>query len=357
MLKSFKVYNFRCFQAVDLGDLRRINLIVGPNAAGKTALMEALRLGLTGTPQALFQMNPSRGFFTHLIPPINREQFESIWNLYFYNMQSDRPILTECVDEDGRKATLKVSYDPKKSVTQVPPASASSSQIATIVPLVFDRTNFRGQLTVLQATLHTQGPLAGQLNIDTGQELSPVTDLSLSLQGAPQFAAQWFSRLSQQNREQEVIDAVKRAYGGLISDIVVLSPGQIVALYAELPHMAEKLPLSLVSAGVSKFVAVISAIIARADSVILIDEIESGIYFDKFASFWETLLHLSLKYNAQVFASTHSQECIRSLLAIMKGKENEFSLLRAERKNGASGVRPISGDLFEAAIEQQFEVR
>ncbi|MBT8088289.1 MAG: DNA replication/repair protein RecF, partial [Gammaproteobacteria bacterium] len=42
MIRSFKVSNFRCLQSAELEFDRGFNLVVGPNASGKTSLLEAL---------------------------------------------------------------------------------------------------------------------------------------------------------------------------------------------------------------------------------------------------------------------------------------------------------------------------
>src|ERR1035438_6215981 len=42
MLRSFTVKNFRCLEDFEIRNLTRVNLIVGDNNSGKTALLEAL---------------------------------------------------------------------------------------------------------------------------------------------------------------------------------------------------------------------------------------------------------------------------------------------------------------------------
>ena len=44
MYKSFEIENFRCFRHLRMDDLARVNLIVGKNNVGKTALLEALHI-------------------------------------------------------------------------------------------------------------------------------------------------------------------------------------------------------------------------------------------------------------------------------------------------------------------------
>ena len=48
------------------------------------------------------------------------------------------------------------------------------------------------------------------------------------------------------------------------------------------------------------------------NKILFIDEIENGIHYSLFDEFWEIVLALSKDRNIQVFATTHSKECIES---------------------------------------------
>jgi predicted ATPase len=116
MIKSLTVRNFRCFEGLSLSDFRRVNIIVGRNAAGKTALLEAIRLALGGTPQVALALNNVRGIYYYGVNQ-TREQFEALWNPLFFRFETSRTVSTELTDSDGHQATLAVSYDPSKTVT------------------------------------------------------------------------------------------------------------------------------------------------------------------------------------------------------------------------------------------------
>ncbi len=55
MLPDFSVSNFRCFRELTVDRLSRVNLIVGKNNVGKTALLESLFLYGTGGKGATVQ--------------------------------------------------------------------------------------------------------------------------------------------------------------------------------------------------------------------------------------------------------------------------------------------------------------
>ena len=42
VIRNLRISNFRCFESAFLEDCRTINVIVGPNASGKTALLESI---------------------------------------------------------------------------------------------------------------------------------------------------------------------------------------------------------------------------------------------------------------------------------------------------------------------------
>lgn len=360
MIKSLRAQHFRCFEEINLPDLRRINVVVGKNATGKTALLEVVRLALGGTPGVLWTMNQARGFVPTIVQPMTRELFEAIWSPYFFGFDSSKPIWTECYDSNDHKATLKVSYDPQKAVTTVPqpgqssPPSSPPIPISTIVPIAFERTDFFGRSSTLYASTNQQGGLT----FDPGPELGLVTEFFPSSWVNPhQQAAQWFSQLSLQGRERGIVDAVREEFEPSLEGLTVLAPGPNPAIYASIRYLKEKLPLSLMSAGINRFVTLLAAVLIRGKGILLIDEIENGLFYKTLPSLWKYVLKFAIENDTQIFASTHSLECVRALLPAMQGMENEFSLVRSERTNGSSSVAVVQGKFLEAAIEQGVEVR
>jgi predicted ATPase len=329
MIKSLKARHFRCFEEISIPDLRRINVLVGKNATGKSALLEVVRLALGATPGVLWAMNQIRGFIPAITQPPSREQFEAIWSPYFFDFNSNNPIYTECRDNIGR-------------------------EISTIVPLAFERADFFARSSTLYASVNAQG---GYI-FDPGPELGVVTEFFPSFFSNPQQqAAQWFSQLSVQKREKGIVDAVREEFEPALENLMVLAPGPAPAIFASVRYLKEKLPLSLMSAGINKFVTLLAAILIRGKGVLLIDEVENGLYYKTLPSLWKYLLKFAVENDTQLFISTHSLECVRALIPAMSGMEEEFSLLRSERTNGSSTVAQIQGKFLEAAIEQGVEVR
>ena len=356
MITSLSLQNFRCFHRLFLSGLRQVNVIVGRNAAGKTALLEGIRLALGGTPGAALGLNTFRGIPYYGVVQ-SREQFEALWNPIFFKFDASRPVLTEITDSDGHIAKLSIAYDPSKVVTPASSRQPGQQQTAiTIVPLKFDRTSFTGEQSTLYATVQSQG----QMQLEDGPELGLSTEFFASTWLLnPQQNAQWFSQLSLENREREVVDAVKREFDPLLSDLQVLSltPFAAGSVYATVPFIQSKIPLSLLSSGVNKFFTILSALLYRRRGIVLIDEVENGLYYDRLPNLWKIMLRLAEENDTQIFVSTHSNECLQALDGTIKEHPESFMLLRAERDNGSSGVMQFEGQEFLAALAKHGEVR
>ena len=98
------------------------------------------------------------------------------------------------------------------------------------------------------------------------------------------------------------------------------------------------------------------------DGAILIDEIENGLHYSKLPEVWKTIDWLSREFNVQVFATTHSYECIVAAHSAFKQAEldHDFSLLRLQRNLRTGQIECIAYDDKEAldyAMEFEREVR
>lgn len=74
-------------------------------------------------------------------------------------------------------------------------------------------------------------------------------------------------------------------------------------------------------------------------------------------SIWQTLRELCKEQGVQLFATTHSNECLQSLIPAMQGHEDDFSLIRTELVKGQHYASQFDGKAFLAALKIHGEVR
>ncbi len=83
MIRSLEIERFRCFNSVKLDDVRKFNVITGPNGSGKTALLEALFVAGGNTAEIYLRANIWRGKEEFPIPQIG-SQMGNLLEDYFY---------------------------------------------------------------------------------------------------------------------------------------------------------------------------------------------------------------------------------------------------------------------------------
>src|SRR5437879_12897760 len=90
MIRSFELERFRGFRKLEVKNLRRINILVGPNASGKTAFLEGLGIAARAVPFAAGLIIAGR----NLVPIglLTPKAFEDFWSTLFFDLNITDPI-------------------------------------------------------------------------------------------------------------------------------------------------------------------------------------------------------------------------------------------------------------------------
>ena len=94
--------------------------------------------------------------------------------------------------------------------------------------------------------------------------------------------------------------------------------------------------------------------------MVTIDEIENGFHYSAMEVLWQAVFNAAKEFNVQVFASTHSYECVKafsSAYSNMGRKKDEIRLFRIERKDDDFGVVAYDNEILKASLESDWEVR
>ena len=354
MIDTFDIKNFRCFKDLSLKDLSHVNVIVGDNASGKTALLEALVLAANGQPAGATILRLSR---IRSLPQTalnwNRDLFHSLWDDLFFNFDPSQPIVANLKDSHAGKFRVKIRYER-------PESEPAFSAFGSIPSLIFDRLRHDDKdgkyhhysRTSLRIDEKGNPVVEGRTNI-----VPPIYFLTSTTQFFAESIVDNFSNLSRQNVEKYIIDAMEREFPD-IENISVLKDVTEPVLWVTTKSVPDrKIPLSIVSAGAARYLNILLAIVSTSEGVVLVDEIENGIYWKKMTSVWDRLRELCVDLGIQLFAATHSYECLQALVGAMKGHEEDFSLIRTEVQAGKHVAKQFLGKSLLAALEQRAEVR
>jgi predicted ATP-dependent endonuclease of OLD family len=167
-----------------------------------------------------------------------------------------------------------------------------------------------------------------------------------------------FNRIVFKRRNKLVEDFLRKIEPRLVSLQPLLDDHNQAIIFAELSDLPELIPVSQLGQGFSQLLKIISRILAEEAQVVLIDEIENGIHHSVLPVVWKGLAEMAARLKVQIFATTHSWECIVAAHeAFAETLDYDFALHRLERVK--DDIQAITYDraALEAAIQGELEVR
>jgi AAA15 family ATPase/GTPase len=128
-------------------------------------------------------------------------------------------------------------------------------------------------------------------------------------------------------------------------------------LFGSVDGSKNKIPLPNLSGGINRFIWCMLPIASRHGSVVLIDEVENGIYYSHFPALWRGMLKFLRDFKGQAFVTTHSKECLNGLVKAAAKDVSDIALWRTEIEGGEYIVRQFTGAELRAGIDYGEEVR
>lgn len=344
MVQSVAIANFRGFQNLEISDLAQINLIVGDNAVGKTALLEAIFLVLCNNPQRAFSLRQWRGMPIAFQAGSADSVVEGIYADLFHDPSSDEPItisLTGKGFENRKLVIAKTRGDiviPTKTtgtgnrhdrraakrnrkLLQTPEIGES-----ILAPISLTWTDQQGNEYVTHIKLSPSG-----LQFEGTGETIPICFLyAAQMPTPPEQAATFYSDL-RKRRDGEKFKRVFLSAFDWITEISTDTVAGSPVLLADVPWAKQLLPLPALSGGTTRVASVLLALAQRHDGVVLVDEIEAGIYHARQARFAKGLVEMSRAYQSQLIMTTHSQEWIENFISALSDNDGDVAFWRVER--------------------------
>ena len=348
MFQDVQIEGFKCFQSVQLKRLRRVNVIVGGNASGKTALLEALFIMSGGSSNLVWRTNLWRGNIHSKELHISSSEFRDVWRDLFHLLDTDKKIFVQAKDNKKGLRSLSISFAPEESERSL---DLDSSEIYQPIEFVWtvNRRKFTIRVALPQATKELRE--SGDLKIEPwgATFLSPLNP-------HPQDDIRRFSLLSKTKALGPVLEALSEEFQ-LIRNLSLGKHLGQDTVFADVSNLSEMVPIGSVSAGSKRFLSILLSIATASQGIVLIDELENGFHFSHYESIWRRIANWGEGFSCQLFVSTHNRECLEALIPTAKTNPQWFSLVRLERGNGSSTIRQFTaGDLL-AALEEEVEIR
>jgi hypothetical protein len=168
--------------------------------------------------------------------------------------------------------------------------------------------------------------------------------------------AERFGKLEVQSKQDVVLQVLKLLEPRLKRLAMVILAGQPV-LHGDI-GIGRLVPLPVMGEGMVRLASLVLSIGNAPNGVVLVDEIENGLHYSALGKVWAAIAEVARQFNTQIFATTHSRECIVTAHnAFVESGLYDFRLHRLDRTDEA--IRAVTYDqaTLAAAIETGLEVR
>ncbi len=120
----------------------------------------------------------------------------------------------------------------------------------------------------------------------------------------------------------------------------------------------EPIALRSLGDGMQRVFGLALTLVNAKDGILLIDEIENGLHYSVQPDIWHLVFQLAHRLNVQVFATTHSLDCIKAFQeAARENTQEEGLLIRLQGKKGEIGAVLYEEEELAIATHEQIEVR
>lgn len=356
MLKSVSISGFKCFDRLAIDNLAQVNLIAGENNVGKSALLEAIFLLISGANVGnVLKINAFRGM-TEIRGGELDHLREQVWSHLFSEFEGHRRIQLVAEDDSGE---LKTTYDVHSTRQPVRKVDATGSgetrpnggfRRGDALRVVF--TPAKGKKSEAHLLLSPEG-----ISVEPLEPEVPLRGVFVSSRHRESASdVERFGRLQLSHERFELIEAL-RIVEPRLTDVTTIVSGGVPMIYGDI-GLGRKLPLSLMGEGVSRLCATVLAIADSRDGCALIDEIENGLHYSVFRRVWEVLARACRTFNVQLFATTHSRECAAAAHEVFSETlDYNFAYRRLDRVGGQIKVKTFDRETFETALQCNLETR
>jgi len=360
MIRAVHISRYRGIGGCVADGLRRVNLVVGKNDCGKTSFMESLQLADEAENAAhllLFDQRDRLGRTTQ------SHDFERFWRPMFFGLDATAGFAVSVQRDDGARKTVEVRQA-TASEAIIPPDHDDDVRIG-------DDT--RTDIEVVKAPTWALDVLRiGYDRVQTHQQII-ATPTRLKL---PRFLRKhggaWItasttvsdneikgvSTLMQRGEDRALVELL-REVDGRVSGIQLLAPsGEIVELFVRLDHGPAMLPMALMGEGVQRCFDIGVASAAHDWPTLYIDNIERGLHHAALEPLWRWIATISRRRNLQVFATTHSDECIHAACRAFHALDDDgLGIIRLDRLERETRATIYDRALVETAERTGTEIR
>lgn len=300
MIENLTVENYRSFENYSMNNLKRVNLLTGLNNSGKTSLLEAVEiLASGGEPDRLFAISSRRNEF--VLSAADEASSFGDPSHYFYNRNMNplkvRIAIRSNIWRVFFQLDTTVGDRPYLLVNRKAKDSSETEQVR--IKLTehggFDSSSIRAGW--------------GSIPDDKGYCLVELLGINSNSQ---QIERLW-DRLLISGQEAAPAESLRILDDRIDSVVMLVSGRPANRLFVGKSGEKSRTPLGSHGDGVRRLLEIAAGMCTVSGGILLVDEIDTGLHYSVLADMWKLVIGTAIKNDIQVFATTHSLDCLRGL--------------------------------------------
>lgn len=377
-MKSLYIKNFRNINELTISSLSNINLIVGKNNVGKSTLLDALSIyASNGNVQTLNQLLEDRGERLIYRPSDTSAKdkmvrsFSSFFPDRKMNLGEENSIVIGQALPGEQQDVLSLQYVYYIDETVIDQDGLSSVK-RKVIENPADLTT-----DIIDRSVPGHGVLIKNQGINVTSFLRFTNAGMKTFVNSIRFPFQLIKT-----------NAISREANSALWDAVVMTELEkyiILALriiepsiealsfieddstfgyergripVVKLRNSDMRYRLSAMGDGINRILTIILSIVNCKGGLCLIDEFENGLHYTVQYQLWKIIFGISRELNVQIFATSHSSDCISSFSAVIEDDaKNDGQLIRLEKRSAGIISVNYSPEELETITKRAIEIR
>ncbi len=360
MLTGLHIEGFRCFDRFDMEGLGRVNLLTGVNNCGKTTVLEAIHaLTDRGAMRWAEDACRRRGDSANVDDDVEAIDFGSFFHRRKTDAGSQFEVTAPVAPRMAGLGAHELRFVARLAEGRIP--AFGEGRFGVMVGGL--NLQWFPDVVNLEASTYLGRwvvPSDHYLRHESSEKVVFVGSNSLS----QAEAAAHYGRVVLTAAENDVTSAIQEIASEVERTALMPGASRPPGMSATTTTIAAKvdwselpIPLAALGEGTWRLFSLAVAMGSIRGGTLLVDEIDSGIHFTSLTKLWTFIHETAKRLDIQVFATTHSQDCIRSLAEVARETEDPeaFTIQRIEREKGRAVAFDQRG--IVVAAERDIEVR
>lgn len=376
-LNSLHIKNFRAFEDFEVKKLGRLNLIVGKNNSGKSSVLEAIRIYASKANRALLnEITSGHDEVFRLRDSSQNEDFQELPYEHFFtgrvfpNDDTGAILIGETLESPSVlkvnhvffvESEEEVSGEDGEPYTRIRRKIVSKSEAANVIDSDVKQAlavTVNGKLRLFDLSKNLIGRTSNSF-IATTTDTIPCSYIPTQFISIDELA-DIYDKVLFSEFEKIVIKGLQIISTECENIAFVKNdtkyPSGSSNARQEMRRTAKvkikgsnrALPLNSMGDGMLRVLQLILKIVPAKGGFLLIDEFENGLHFSVQKQIWSLLFELSVKLDIQVFATTHSWDCVESFASVAKERTDaEGVLFRVGRSVLKSDKGKVIATIFD----------